>query len=780
MKNLRDKNKAFIQLVRISSVAATLAVTPHAFGLITNDGVGTKILDGGDLTPSFGAGLPAGFNPDGIAVLELTPEAFGLQPGQGTGILLETGRHVLTAAHLWVQADRLVDGVDTVIMTWDVDAAVSPSGEITESAPGDGAAITFHDDFNRNAGLDGILGGYDIAIIELSTSVNPGVPRTKLTEARRPGGTNNDNVLVTGYGPGGIGNLGVNSILAVAERIDGGDPKRRVGANRTDFNVSNYVDGDGDPFYEDPTTAIAWDFDGGGAATNISGSSTGIGNNNDEVGLVQGDSGGPVLRFRNGEYEIIGVNSLLAGVDGRDIDPDRPGTWGEANFAANLAARNKDNPATTNIDESEYSAADWIRVEIGVSAAFGGPSGSSFGDPNNWIYGSGPSASTDAIIAMETTGTRVVVGPSSTQPVNSLLVGTGQGGKVLVLNQGGALTMPGDFVIDTNGLVDLSQGDVIADRLVIQATDLPPGPPTPVGGAFVWNNSAQPSSLAANEVIIRPNSAYFHRTTTGIVDVDHLAVEAQSDFLSGGVVALAADLAINQSVTNAWILDLAETDVVAGNTLTVGTAGVASSGTYMQTLTGELRVEIGGTATGQFDRVVVHGDVFLSGALFQGVATDSGYTPTLYDSFEIITADTGGTVNGTFDFLGVSTLNTEQTFAITYSSSAVMATVAIFGDANLDGRVSFFDFATLQNNFNQAGTWADGDYDQNGIVNFADFQLLEANFGFDLALGGFGALPAFQTEALAAFAATVPEPTTLLLLASGLGLLRRRPARVAA
>lgn len=48
-----------------------------------------------------------------------------------------------------------------------------------------------------------------------------------------------------------------------------------------------------------------------------------------------------------------------------------------------------------------------------------------------------------------------------------------------------------------------------------------------------------------------------------------------------------------------------------------------------------------------------------------------------------------------------------------------------FGDANLDGRVSFLDIETIASNFNQPGDWADGDFNNDGTVDQADLDIVE-------------------------------------------------------
>jgi len=84
----------------------------------------------------------------------------------------------------------------------------------------------------------------------------------------------------------------------------------------------------------------------------------------------------------------------------------------------------------------------------------------------------------------------------------------------------------------------------------------------------------------------------------------------------------------------------------------------------------------------------------------------------------------------------------------------------VYGDANLDGKITIADFLALQNNFGQVGAWADGDFTGDEMVTISDFLILQNNWGFGTASAG--SVP------------TIPEPLTVLLLtAGGLTLIRR-------
>lgn len=82
------------------------------------------------------------------------------------------------------------------------------------------------------------------------------------------------------------------------------------------------------------------------------------------------------------------------------------------------------------------------------------------------------------------------------------------------------------------------------------------------------------------------------------------------------------------------------------------------------------------------------------------------------------------------------------------------------GDANGDLAVGTGDLSIMASNWMTGGgkTWADGDFNGDGAVGTGDLALLATNWMF-------GQMPA---------PAPIPEPATLLFLAAGLAVLRRR------
>jgi hypothetical protein len=101
------------------------------------------------------------------------------------------------------------------------------------------------------------------------------------------------------------------------------------------------------------------------------------------------------------------------------------------------------------------------------------------------------------------------------------------------------------------------------------------------------------------------------------------------------------------------------------------------------------------------------------------------------------------------------------------------------GDANLDGLVDVADLGALATAWQTSGLWASGDFDYNGTIDVNDLGILATNWqaGVGAPLTPTDGHPWAFTDALAAIGlggASVPEPTTALLMVLGPLALRRR------
>jgi hypothetical protein len=202
----------------------------------------------------------------------------------------------------------------------------------------------------------------------------------------------------------------------------------------------------------------------------------------------------------------------------------------------------------------------------------------------------------------------------------------------------------------------------------------------------------------------------------------------------------------------------------AGGTVSPGTSAgtLTVEGSFQQTnAASSLAIEIGGTAPGTFDRLMVSGLAALNGAL--NVSLINGFTPQASDTFQIVTA--AGNLTGTFNNTPGGVLTTPAgTFNVTYMSGANgfvrlsnfmgSGTPGLPGDYNGNGTVDAADYVL----------WRDGGTLQNDStpgVQPDDYNVWRANFGRTSGSG-------------ASISATVPEPCSVMLLALGIAVISRR------
>lgn len=189
---------------------------------------------------------------------------------------------------------------------------------------------------------------------------------------------------------------------------------------------------------------------------------------------------------------------------------------------------------------------------------------------------------------------------------------------------------------------------------------------------------------------------------------------------------------------------------------------------YQQTDTGELYVELIGTALNAFDRFVASGDVVLDGYLnidIDEISPGVPFVPSLGNTFNIIT---GNSVVGTFDYYDVSGMPAGLAFHVEYLANAVQLQVVnkpIFSaDFDDDGDVDLTDLNIWRGAFdlNQLGD-ANGD----NRSDLLDYILWRQQAG---------SMPA------APFSGPVPEPGIASAILSLLGItgLSRRVRRRAA
>ena len=221
-----------------------------------------------------------------------------------SGALLNTGFHVLTAAHC------LTDAVGN----FDVDRALAQFGD-------ESFAVNDYYIHEGWQGYSNITLGYDIAILELSESVGDNIARYDLSTEIDPVGTVG---YKAGYGWYGVGDFGTI----------GDDGQLRSGYNRYDATGDLFSDTFG--LGKVSESLLVYDFDNGKIENDALGQHFGVrdlGEGDSEVMAYAGDSGGPT--FVNGA--IAAITSFGFGGTEADINDTQNSSFGEFGFDTNIA-----------------------------------------------------------------------------------------------------------------------------------------------------------------------------------------------------------------------------------------------------------------------------------------------------------------------------------------------------------------------------------------------------------------------------------------------------------
>lgn len=187
-----------------------------------------------------------------------------------------------------------------------------------------------------------------------------------------------------------------------------------------------------------------------------------------------------------------------------------------------------------------------------------------------------------------------------------------------------------------------------------------------------------------------------------------------------------------------------------GGTIAPGTSpGVTHVMGDLTLDSGVLEIEIGGTAFGEYDQLVVDGETTLGGTL-QVIDLADDYTPALGDMFALVASQAG--FEGMFDVLNLPALagGLEWEVAIdamTLSLAVVEASATLAGDYNDDGIVDAADYTVWQDSL--GGTGLPNETVSLGTVDQADYDAWVANFGtVSEGAGGLSAVPEPATAGL--------------------------------
>ncbi len=297
--------------------------------------------------------------------------------------------------------------------------------------------------------------------------------------------------------------------------------------------------------------------------------------------------------------------------------------------------------------------------------------------------------------------------------------GTGNAG--ILSASGGTLELVDNATFGFTGQVSATLGRIFANGF---ALDFNPGSTltlnegiyestssTDIGGTVVVNGAVGTTST----IKVANNFFFTFQSTSAttlnrdlILQNNNINIEAGATLSGTGALTIppASHLILKPNAVANVLLNLAGTFRPSGFD-TVGRVDVKD---YQQSSTGQLFMEITGTALNQYDRVLVNGSAVLAGHLDLDI--DGGFVPAVGQSFNLLSASGG--LTGTFDSVSTSSMPPGLTFKLNYLPNLVQAEVISGGD--FEQWISLFPTIT-----NPADRLKTADPDHDGRDNFTEF-----------------------------------------------------------
>lgn len=194
------------------------------------------------------------------------------------------------------------------------------------------------------------------------------------------------------------------------------------------------------------------------------------------------------------------------------------------------------------------------------------------------------------------------------------------------------------------------------------------------------------------------------------------ALDAQFVQLDGGRLTGSGNIFVGTGPINGSVRNVAGI-VAPGDPAGNHIGQFTITGDFANDENGTLAIDLGGTSTSQYDRVVASRFAFLSGHL--DVTLANGFTPTVGNSFTILTTGTAGRF-GEFDSLS---LPSAFAWAVNYGSNSVtlqITGISMFGDFNQDGTLDCGDINLLVGAVASGSTSGNYDVNADGQVNVQD------------------------------------------------------------
>ena len=270
----------------------------------------------------------------------------------------------------------------------------------------------------------------------------------------------------------------------------------------------------------------------------------------------------------------------------------------------------------------------------------------------------------------------------------------------------------------------LSESSFFTNEGRIEASDGNTLTITRTGPAFLFEQRGELVSSGSGNLKVEFGGQFVNRGTVRVAADARTTFDGNSP--EGGAQFINANGAITDINGSLWVKDSKlvneEGGVVQGDGQVVlrstsldnrrfinhGTLVPGSSvgqlmigGDFQQSTTGDLEIELGGTALHEYDSLSAW-SADLAGLLEVSLVDlgDGEFAPELGDNFEIISLLTNGSVTGEFDTFSLPTLAADLLWGIQYNPTSVVLEILapLQADLDHDGDVDGSDFLALQRN----------------------------------------------------------------------------------
>lgn len=299
-----------------------------------------------------------------------------------------------------------------------------------------------------------------------------------------------------------------------------------------------------------------------------------------------------------------------------------------------------------------------------------------------------------------------------------------------------------DLIGDTAAVLSTGKSLRVENTLMVPAgTSI-----THVGGELSGDTLVNNGLVNVNSTTVTTTNGLDNDSQLVLIDA---TVDGPVDNAAGATTTVLGSVIFNGPVTGPGEFFGPGVSNFAGVvSLGASPAEVGFEGSVALGETSELVVELQGTSAGDFDRLVVGGDLSLSGDL--RVELLNGFAPELGDVFEFARVD--GAMLGQFDTELMPDLGPLLELRVHYTANTATLAVspALAGDYNADGVVDSADYTVWRDSLNEAGIGLAADGDSNGVVDVDDYLVWQNHYGTT-------ASSALQD------AASVPEPAAFYL-----------------